>query len=110
MRRLCPALFCGVLLAGCMPAKYNNATFDPTERNGYRYHSALVEQPGGVFDVLVMAGAGIRWIDELEIRDDFMAIGKARAARHCGGREAELLDAAKPSPDAASLDMRFRCK
>lgn len=109
MRHLTALLF--ALLAGCAVAtKYENASFEPAERGGYRYFSALVEQPDGLFDILVTSGSGIRWVDELEIRADFLAIGKARAARHCGGRETELIADAKPFPEAASLDMRFRCR
>lgn len=98
------------LQAGCTLPKYANVQQDDVSAFGHAYSVALVGASDGQFDVLVM-NAGVRWMpDPMQTRQEFMAIGRERAARHCGPREAEMIDAAKPWNDAAGLEMRFRCK
>ena len=104
------SLACALLIAGCMPFKYSDVPLDEVVYDKRTYSVALKTLPSGDFDVVV-ANLGVRWLpDEIEMRQEFMAVGRQRAAAHCAGREAELIDAAKPWAEFAGLDMRFRCK
>ena len=109
MKRM-PILILSLVAAGCMPLKYHDTPTEEISNLGRSYAVSLKLLADGGFDVVV-ANTGFRMApDEMETRQEFLAIGRRRAANHCSGREVELIDAIKPSPNFAGLEMRFRCK